>query len=201
MRDADYLLHPQVAEPQAKSAASVPVARSQLPLVLVFEPEIQKHLAKRLQEGRPFMTALWTAWMDPQTRKWQFLTPTMISGWAATLENTAHWRSRPFPFSPAPRESGGSAQGEGMCVVNYVLGTHRSNSAHDDADVRKSATSPGNCQCTVQMCLLKDKATKAKFLAIVKAKNLPCAGILRSNSYRHLGASPTVHPIQCLLCL
>ena len=75
----DYLLGEQVRGLEAKDQHDAVVARPIWALILSYEFQIRKEMAKLILEDVDFAAALRRAWRDPELRERHFITPLAVS--------------------------------------------------------------------------------------------------------------------------
>ena len=75
----DYLLGEQVRGLEAKDQHDAVVARPIWALILSYEFQIRKEMAKLILEDEDFAAALRRAWRDPELRERHFITPLAVS--------------------------------------------------------------------------------------------------------------------------
>ncbi len=114
---SDYLLGEQVRGLEAKDQYDSVVARPIWALVLSYEFQIRKEMAKLILGGADFAAALRQAWKDPELRERHFITPLAVS--AVSSAPRARSRSPRGPRTPA--QSGKSA-GKGKSRRNRGQG-------------------------------------------------------------------------------
>ena len=106
----DYLLGEHVRGLEAKDQHDSVVARPIWALVLSYEFQIRKEMAKLILEGADFARALREAWTDPVLKERYFITPLAVS--AVSSAPRARSRSPRGKWAPAPNEKGAGKGGQ-----------------------------------------------------------------------------------------